>query len=537
METGSIANSDKSIARAFLNGYEPNPDTKALQFQVEVKQVLSSSITVAVMTGALTNVKSVQFSYLVFSPSQVSFVSYGGYISKSGFSGSGYQSIAGEIQSSNFVLAGLVRISAFSSVALTTSLDSDFVFGFKQDGSAVDFVYSYVVFGVQPSAVCASCDTEKLALDDNCLSACPTGTYTFTYKDGTQGCRRCSSKLNLVINSVNNGCVCAVGYQMQNSTCVAVGPLNSLSSSGDFASMGVGQGSSGASSISQIPNKVTVITNASAIISIGPNNGGASIGPTITVVNPQKPIVIPPTTGGGAIIIPTKPVDPNANSYVPTIPSQNQPSIPVIPIIPVVPGGGSAESAVSAQSCAGYANTYWSGYRCSCRVGYKMDLTTGLCVRISFVPPTTPTNPSTNCRDFENYVYGQCVCIDGYTRNADNRCVANVVCNPNSYFQNGICVCNSGFSKVGDRCVANNNCFDNGYFNGVMCVCNTGYVLDSTNTRCVLSNSCPPYSELRNGVCVCVAGYKEIRAGVCAQCDNGAVIIGGTCVFTCGVNQ
>lgn len=302
----TIVNSEKSIARAFLNGINPNPETKGLQLQIEAKGVQQSNILISVSTGPATSLKSVQLSYLIFSPNQVGFSSYGGYVSRTGFSGVGYQAVAGELHSSNLMLLGVVRISAFSAISLSSTVDSDFVFGFQQQGSAIDFVYSYVAFGVNPRSVCAGC-SEKVAFENTCVSEKPTDTYTFTYKDGSQSYRRCSSKLNLAVNANGNGCVCAPGAELQNGVCVLTAPAvtNSWSTGNDFASLGVNQAGSGVTSISQLGGKVTTITNGATIISIGNSNGSPNVVNTPTT----------PST-------PATPVNPNANSYVPTVPTQ-----------------------------------------------------------------------------------------------------------------------------------------------------------------------------------------------------------------------
>lgn len=547
--SSSIANSDKAIVRAFLNGFTPNAGTQGLQIQVEAKSVQPNAITVAVATGPATSLRSVQFSYLIFSPTQVPFSSYGGFVSRTGFSGAGFQSIAGELQSANLVLTGVVRLSTFSPITFSTTLDDDFVLGYKQEGAALDFVLSYVAVGVNSNSVCAACETEKLGYGRECVSTCPAGSYTFNHKDGSQSCRRCSAKLNLALNLLRNGCECAAGFEMQNGGCVLSAPAkptNSFGNSDDLTLIGVNQKqTNGVSSISQIASNVISINNENtktnntntnvnipgAIISISSNNNNPSsfnpiIAPTIIAVPDKKPVVSPPSiTGGGAILIPVSPTpsDPSANSYVPTIPSSpSQPPSSVTPpptiIVPPLPpsNGNGAESADSAQSCSIFANTYWSGYRCACRVGYKVDPSNGQCVRISFLQPVTPPYvppiqpPYNDCRENEVLVYNQCVCATGYTKDPAGRCILNIVCPENSFLQAGICVCTSGYIKVNERCIPSNNgnCPANSYFNGVTCLCNAGFVMAPNSNVCVLSNNCPPFSQLVGSTCQCIAGYR-----------------------------
>jgi len=71
---------------------------------------------------------------------------------------------------------------------LTSNIDNNFIFSINQEGAASDFVLSYVVFGPAPQSVCSSCQ-QKNAYANTCVNVCPSGTYTFTYKDGAIGCR------------------------------------------------------------------------------------------------------------------------------------------------------------------------------------------------------------------------------------------------------------------------------------------------------------------------------------------------------------
>ena len=81
-----------------------------------------------------------------------------------------------------------------------------------------------------------------------------------------------------------------------------------------------------------------------------------------------------------------------------------------------------------------------------------MEAGTGQCVRITFTQPVNPpyvppTPPSGNCGENEVFVFNQCVCSQGYTRNPEGRCILNIVCPDNSFLQNGVCTCNTGYVK------------------------------------------------------------------------------------------
>lgn len=154
MQVGAVQNFQKAIARPFINGVGISADSKAMQVQIEARSVQQSSVVFAVTTGPDTAVSAIHFSYIVFNPQNVPFASYGGSVFRNGFTGSGYQNIASGLQASNYIIYGLVRISAGSSLSLSSNLDSDFNFEFKNNGPAVDFAYSYVAVGPAPKSVC-----------------------------------------------------------------------------------------------------------------------------------------------------------------------------------------------------------------------------------------------------------------------------------------------------------------------------------------------------------------------------------------------
>lgn len=483
----------------------------------------------------------------------MSFASYGGMVSRNGFSGVGYQDVSNGIHLPNYGLQGLVKLSSALSLNFATTMDNDFVFGFRQDGSNIDFVVSGVMFGVSPKLICAD-SPNKYALDSDCVGSCPANTFPFTYKDGGLGCHRCSSKLNLVYDANKRQCVCVMGFDLENGVCVR-SQSATKSSVEEFASLGVVKTGNDVSSINQNANSAVTVTNTAVVVSITSNkpfDGSANTQPVISVAPVLRPTVNAPastTTGSATILNPSTNFS-IANSYAPSVPNQLPPSQPVQPIpnvAPILPPI-SAESASNARSCANFANTYWTGYRCSCRVGYRLEQTSGACLKIGLstnitIPPYNPYYPPVDpnygqCKPNEVFTYGQCVCASGYTRDNRNDCVLNVVCPENGYMENGVCVCRNGYYLQSGRCVPSqdNQCPVNMHFNGNRCVCNMGYEEDETG-KCRFANLCPPNSEKnQNGVCVCRTGFREIRPGVCSQCDAGAVNIGGQCSYPCGVN-
>lgn len=325
-QISGISNPQKAIARVFLNGFTLNAASQGIQVQIEARTVQPNGIYVAVATGPQTDLKSVLFSYLVFSPTSINLASYGGMVSRNGFSGVAYQDVRNNIHLPNYFLQGLVKLSSPLSLNFASTLDNDFVFGFKQEGSNIDFVVSGVVFGVSPRFICAN-NVNKYAFDSECVSECPSNTFPITYKDGGLGCHRCSTKLNLVYNAIKKQCVCAVGFEMANGACVRAQGVTK-SSVEEFASLGVVRTGNDVS-IQQNPNSVTTVTNnIGTVISITGNagsDGSKSIQPTITAAPIFRPTVNAPSAPSGITIIPSV-NNSISNSYVPTVPSQQYPS-------------------------------------------------------------------------------------------------------------------------------------------------------------------------------------------------------------------
>jgi hypothetical protein len=292
MNFPSIPNYQKSIVRAFLNGFSVNPGCEGFEIQIEGKAINESGFTVAVATGGKTDLKSVDFSYLLFNPSTAPFASYGGSVSRTGLAGLSYQDISNSIYYNNLIIQGLVKVGSSLSINLAISFDSEFVVGFTNQGPSIDFVYSYVVVGVPTASICANCRSQKCAYRDTCVESCPENTYQMTYKDGGIGCRTCSTKLNFVYSKESKSCVCSPGYQLANGQCQPI------------INKGLTTFINDTSNINGVDN---AIRNSGAVLTIYNNNNNVPPTPpqTLTVPIPVSPPVSPTLAPSGVTIINT----------------------------------------------------------------------------------------------------------------------------------------------------------------------------------------------------------------------------------------
>ena len=134
-----------------------------------------------------------------------------------------------------------------------------------------------------------------------------------------------------------------------------------------------------------------------------------------TVTSPVlQPVAIPSPTNTNSYQV-------NAPTQVPQPQTITRTVAQPVPT-PVETSISSASDANNVKSCAQFPNTYWTGYRCACRVGYKQNIQNGQCERLGLVIQTSTIplpnipNPS-DCGANANYNGYTCVCNTGYIRN------------------------------------------------------------------------------------------------------------------------
>ena len=121
------------------------------------------------MVGSQTNVRKIWFSYIVFSPSEVGYASYGGIISETSFTGTGIKNFRNGINMPNYPLQGLTKLNSGFSVGITSNIDSDFVYSYSVTGAPLTFSFSYVMIGTTLQAICSTCP-ENYAYDSQCVN-------------------------------------------------------------------------------------------------------------------------------------------------------------------------------------------------------------------------------------------------------------------------------------------------------------------------------------------------------------------------------
>ena len=111
--------------------------------------------------------------------------------------------------------------------------------------------------------------------------------------------------------------------------------------------------------------------------------------------------------------------------------------------------GSNFIQAYTKDDCSSFPNTYWTGYRCACSPGYKLDQGTGNCLRIGLVIVETKPQVNQTCGQNSYFNGVICACNEGYSKDSSGKCQANVVCPPNSQYIGNACICKTGFQKKG----------------------------------------------------------------------------------------
>ena len=191
----------KPVIRIFLNGFTLNKKSGALQVSAAPTNLQQTTLTIKITMGKLTVLDSVYLSWIAFSPSTSSFVSYGGQVSQNNYAGSNSQDISSTIHQSDYTLYGLnlISITSGKGISFTSNINDDFVLTIGSSIPMDSFSLIYIAVGPLPSQLCGNCGAENIVNGDMCVASCPSNTYTHTYRDGGVACRQCSAELGLVL--------------------------------------------------------------------------------------------------------------------------------------------------------------------------------------------------------------------------------------------------------------------------------------------------------------------------------------------------
>jgi hypothetical protein len=157
-----IPNYDTAISRVFLNGLTLTQETK-FEVSVEGKKISEKQFEIEFVIGSQTSVTKIYLSYLIFSPSQSTFDSYGGVISKSSLEGSLNLNIHRIIGNLEYPFYGIVKLtSSASKVYLTSNIDKDLVFSLSSTAVIEQIDVSYIIVGTGPKKACEKCGPKAL---------------------------------------------------------------------------------------------------------------------------------------------------------------------------------------------------------------------------------------------------------------------------------------------------------------------------------------------------------------------------------------
>jgi len=468
-----------------------------VQISVSPTNLEGTKLTIKITIGEATNLRRIWLSWLAFSPSTASFGSYGGQVSQNKYSGSVSSDISNSLYQNAYTLYGLnlISLNAVLPIAFTSSIDSTYVLTISASATIDSFSLVYVSVGVLPGKQCDSCNNGLIANGNDCVTACPAGTFSHAYKDGGVACRTCSSKLGFILS----GGKCVPG--------------------------------------TVTTNTITRTTTVSAQIPTAPASAPAAPAAPVAPVTPA-PVAKPP-------VVLFSPVCPPNSSFVGnecacdagyvylngrcTLPAAPAVPLSVTPAVPLSVTPAPASTVNVASNVTTTTSTVSSTVNCGAN---SYDNGLGVCV----------------CNTGSYFSNGACVvgapCVGNAKRNADGTCS----CEAGYTNFTGVCSkCPQGalWSSSANKCIW--VCGQNSAYSASAnaCVCNPGYALLSGSCQ-----SCPEGYFISNGYCVtcpinsayntatkncdCLSGFFTNQFGICARrCGTNEVYNSATQTCSC----
>lgn len=472
---------DSPVIRVFINGFDVA--SNIAQISLSPINLQGTRLTIKISVGITTSLNRVWISWLAFSPTSVSFGSYGGQVAKSQYSGSTSSDISGSLYQNAYTLYGLNLLSLIGTSPLdfTSTIDQNYVLTISASSLLADFSLIYVSVGVLPSQLCGNCNAGLVANNGYCILACPVGTYSFAYRDGGVACRTCSSKLGLILNA--GMCVAAQTTTMTITTTTTVSaPVTTQSAT-----------SSSSSSSSSSPVSSTS-SSSSASTSTSPSSTSSSV--MFKPICPANAYFVGNSCACNA-------------GYVYINGACQLPATPAVPVALPLPSTTSSSSSSSSTTSSSSTSSTSSSSSSPASSNSSSS---------SQTPSTYSSSISCGANSYDNGL-GICVCNSGYFF-SNGACVVGAPCVVNSHRNaDGSCSCDAGFTN----------------YTGVCSKCPQGALWSSSVGKCIFvcgQNSA--YSASANA-CVCNPGFG-LFSGSCQTCPVGYFISNGYCV-TCPVNS
>ena len=109
--------------------------------------------------GKRTVITQITLSWIAFTPSTSSFVSYGGQVSHNGYSGVVSKDCSSTIYQSKYTIYGinLLSITSGKGISFGSEMSKDFIFTVSSSIPIDAFSFIYVALGPFPGQACANC--------------------------------------------------------------------------------------------------------------------------------------------------------------------------------------------------------------------------------------------------------------------------------------------------------------------------------------------------------------------------------------------
>ena len=528
----------RPVIRTFINGY--GLTSNVLQLATAPANLQGTRLTIGISVGPQTVLNRLYVSYIAFSPSDASFVSYGGQISQRKFAGSVSSDISNSLYHTPYVLIGLnlVSIGNNQPISFETMLGNAFHCQVSASRMVEEFSLIYIAVGVAPSKLCSACGRYAIASDNQCVTACPEGSSPFTYADSGVGCRSCPDGHVLA----DGKCVPGVVSTESVTTTTVRAPTTTSSTAGSSTSGG--SSSSGMTSTSGSSSSGTqTVTNPADCPDNSFHNGVecvcevgyAFISGRCQLLKMQiKTTKVTTTTTTTTTTVHQMGHDNSSSSgssstgttSQPAQPSQPQPLSPVPCPAGYVRVNGNCQMNTPAQ-CPANAHDNGLG-TCVCNEGFYFS--NNVCVAGAPCPANSRRVSADKCQCNEGFNDYQGVCSrcppGALWSSVASQCI--YVCGQNSAYsaQAGKCACNPGFGMINGMCdvCPQNHFIGNGYC--VTCPLHSNY--NSNSKRCECSNG---FFTNEFGLCVQKCGQNEeydISAHNC-RCLKGLGKVNGVC--------